>query len=145
MPDVWFWSPNKLSETLEFSTDIRISRSSEKRDSYKDATQRFVFEHNVDASTGERMFEIFRLSATGTFLVPEWAVATIIRSVSILAGSTTLQVIDGSVYKVGGQIFLGNSKAIWETVNVLATPIGIVPERPSRDIAATDTALAAKK
>lgn len=126
MPDVWHLPPNSIGETLEFETDIRISRTSEKRDSYKDATTKFSFGYTVSQNVGEMMIDAYRSSPTATFLVPEWTTATFIRSGVLTIGQTVIPVEDESIYSVGRPVFIGNGNRLWEQSEVLSVTPGFI-------------------
>lgn len=118
MPSVWHWPPNSLSESLEFSTDIRRSRTAESRDSYKDATQRLEYGYTLDPSVAEKMIGLFGQDAGQTFLVPEWPSAFIDASIDIASGATTLDVPDSVVYVVGQELLVGTLGGDWEKLEV---------------------------
>lgn len=124
MPSVWFWPPNSISESLEFLTDIRKSRTVEIRDSYKDATQRLKYGYRVPQNIGEALIDLYRSQPTGRFLVPEWATATIMRTGVVTLGQTIVLVEDESVFTVGGDVFIGNGKHLWEQATIASKAAG---------------------
>lgn len=118
MSSIWHFPPNSMSETLEFVTDIRRSRSAESRDSYKDATQRLVYGYTVDPSIAERMIGFYRNDSSQIFRVPEWPTATIGSSIVITALDTTADVEDGAAYQVGQEVMIGIVGGAWEVLTV---------------------------
>lgn len=120
MANVWHWSPRSIAEGLEFHTDIRKTRTSEIRDSYKDATQRTTLAHRVSPDVAERMISLYQADPNQVFLVPEWQTATMHRDLTIASGATTIPVVDDVVYAVGQDIFVGNPETSWEKCTVSA-------------------------
>ena len=114
MVNVWFWSPRRISEALEFNTDIRKTRTAESRDSYKDATQRLMMSHKVTPYIAQNMVALYEEDPNQVFLVPEWPNATINRDTTIALGTTIISVVDTVVYSIGQEIFVGNSETGWE-------------------------------
>lgn len=126
MPEVWYWPPNGISEKIEFLTDIRQSRTSEIRDSCKDATNYLKYTYRVHHDIGEAMIDFYRSDPLGEFLVPEWSTATVSKTVTINLGQTVIPVEDSSVYEVGGLVFIGNGKHEWEQAEVDSLGVGSI-------------------
>lgn len=126
MPEVWYWPPNSIGETLEFSTDIRISRTVEKRDSHKDATTKLALGYTVAQNIGEAMLDTYRKTPSDTFLVPEWTTATFMRSGVLAISSTVIPVEDETIYTVGRTVFIGNGNSLWEQSEVLSVAPGAI-------------------
>lgn len=117
MAEVWHWAPNSLTETLEFKTDLRNSRSAERRDSYCEAIQKLSFGHVVSPEVAEQMFARLLVDPNQTHLVPEWPTATISPDTSISITDTVIPVEDDVVYAVGQKVFFGAGDA-WEVGEV---------------------------
>lgn len=122
MPDVWYWTPNGISETLEFRTDIRISRTVEIRDGFKDATQYLNYSHTVSPPVAEEMIQLVRSNATGAFTVPVWPLATFFSSGEFASASTTIFVDDEAAYFVGQKVYIGHGSGpdTWDEVTVVS-------------------------
>lgn len=117
MPEVWWWGPQTIGETLEFETDVRTTRSAEWRDSLKDATQFLSLGHTLRNPLAETMIETMRANALGQWLVPEWPNATIVTS-TVSSGTTVLSVTVPSAYRVGQKVFVGLYDGAWEQAEV---------------------------
>lgn len=107
MPKVWFWTPNSLSETLEFNTQILTSRTSENRTSHMDAVQRLRFGYTASPDEAEKMINLYLSDPNQIFHVPEWPTATLSRTASVSSADTTIPVEDDVVYQVGQSVIFG--------------------------------------
>jgi hypothetical protein len=115
VPEAWPWFPNALSETLDFSTDIRMARSAEIRDSLKDATQRLSMASILTHNRAEAVAAAVRATPLGQWYVPEWALMT--TAVGAVSGDT-LSVDIPAVFTVGGLAFVALDNETWEMVAV---------------------------
>lgn len=126
MSNVWHWPPNGLSESLEFATDIRKSRTAESRYSYKDATQRLNVSHILDANIGESLVEKIRENPLSVWLVPEWPVASFSITTPIEIGNTSAAVPDSVVYTPGQSVIVGSFERTYEILVVDTVGSGVV-------------------
>lgn len=113
MAEVWRWWPQTIAETLEFETDVRMTRAGEWRDSLKDATQFLTLSHILKAPLAEAMIEAVRANALGEWLVPEWPNATISTG-TLSAAATVIPVAIPGAYAVGQAVFIGTGPDAWE-------------------------------
>jgi hypothetical protein len=113
MPEVWRWKPQAITETLEFETDVRITREGEWRDSLKDATQFLALSHTRRNFDAETMIETVRANALGEWLVPEWPNATISTG-TLAAAATVIPVAVPAAYRIGQAVWVGFDDAAWE-------------------------------
>ncbi len=113
MAEVWRWWPQSIAETLEFETDVRMTRAGEWRDSLKDATQFLTLSHILSAPRAETMIEAVRANALGEWLVPEWPNATVSTG-TLSAAATVIPVAIPAAYAVGQGVFIGTGPDAWE-------------------------------
>lgn len=113
MAEVWRWWPQSIAETLEFETDVRMTRAGEWRDSLKDATQYLTLSHVLKAPLAETMIDAIRANALGEWLVPEWPNATVSTG-TISAAATVIPVAVPAAYSVGQAVFIGTGPDAWE-------------------------------
>lgn len=113
MAEVWRWWPQSIAETLEFETDVRMTRAGEWRDGLKDATQFLTLSHILRAPLAETMIEAVRANALGEWLVPEWPNATV-STATLAAAATVIPVAVPAAYAVGQAVFIGTGPDAWE-------------------------------
>lgn len=113
MAEVWRWWPQSIAETLEFETDVRMTREGEWRDSLKDATQYLTLSHVLKAPLAETMIDAVRANALGEWLVPEWPNATVSTG-TLSAAATVIPVAVPAAYSVGQAVFIGTGPDAWE-------------------------------
>jgi len=111
--NVWHWAPNRLTENLEFRTEILPSQTAERRVSYADAIQSFGFGYVLTPRVAEQMSRLYLSDPNQTFLVPEWPTATFARTGSLSLAETVIPVDDVVVYAVGQKVILGSGDQ-WE-------------------------------
>lgn len=125
MPEVWYWPPNSINETLVFKTEVQTTRTQERRVSYMDASQRFTYGYVATAKITEEMIGLYLPDTTTTFYVPEWPTATFDRSLGVTVADTVIPVDDSVVYVVGQQVILGRGEN-WEQGEVDSVGTGQV-------------------
>ncbi len=106
MTAFWPYPPQSLSETLDFYTDVRAARSSETRDSLKDATRMMDISHTLPFREAEEALELFWSAPLGEWVVPVWPEFS--KGGPLLLGATTVTCDTDASYKVGGYVYIGD-------------------------------------
>ncbi len=109
MPGFWPYKPNALTETLEFATDIRMSKTAETRDSLKDATRYLDMVHSLPHRDAEQAVELYKSNPLGEWVVPVWPEMS--KGGALLSGATTITCDTNASYRVGGYVFVGQGGA----------------------------------
>lgn len=122
----WYWIPNRLSESLEFTTDIQGTKDAEWRTTMRDATQRFQFTYVALHPAGEDMVEAVRANPLGSWNVPIWSLATINRAGTLATAATVLTVEQSGAYEVGQSVFIGSDHTSYEIGEVASLGAGSI-------------------
>ena len=113
MAEVWPWVPQALNEVLEFETDVKMARSAEWRDSFKDATQFLTLTHTLQTVAAEKLIAKVKTNALGEWLVPEWPNVTVIKT-GLAMDEVEIPVDIPAAYTVGQFVFVGFDENQWE-------------------------------
>lgn len=125
MPEVWYWAPNSMSETLRFRTEVQAVRTKENRVSYMDASQILSFGYAATDQDLSKMEALYLSDPNASFLIPEWPTATFKRSGTLSATDTVIAVEDEVVYVVGQQVMIGRGET-WEQAEVDSKTTGSI-------------------
>lgn len=103
MPTLFPHIPSRVTETLEFNTDVRRAFNGELRDSLKPATQRLICEYVFKDEEALRAEMLFRNQPAGEWYVPVWSEATrYVGTIASGAGSIS-SVEDDADYRAAGR------------------------------------------
>ena len=132
---LWPFIPNELEESLQFRTDVRMSRDGELRDSLKDATQVLTLKYTAEDALAARLEGLFRSNISGEWYVPLWQDMTVSSS-AISAGSSSLAVEEPADFRSGGKAAIINTDQSWEVVDVESVSSGVLELAGSDVVAA---------
>lgn len=115
MATLWPYIPSRVGETLRFSTDVRMARSGEFRDSLHDATQILGYEYTLVSANPVLLEQRFRTNPAGEWLVPIWHDMTITEGLGY--GDTYIMVDEGD-YRASGKAFVYQDDSNYEIVDI---------------------------